>query len=146
MTNVVDFDLRSLTIEPIVDNLEEGLEIAMPMLMPAIERYGRNVDIEDVEDDLIALNSLLWIVYTGGTAIAAFTTCVVRHPKRKTLMIEFMGGKHMSLWMQAAINVLREVAKKGKLDAIEADGRTGFSRIAAANGFKETHRHFEMEI
>ena len=41
---------------------------------------------------------------------------------------------------------IEELAKKSKLDGIEAHGRIGFSKMAKEHGFKEMHRHFEMEI
>lgn len=146
MSNVRELSVRNLRVEPITDGVEGWLEVAIPLLRPAIERYERNVTVRDVIEDLIINRSLLWIVFSGDEPIAAITASVVLHPARETLMIEFMGGKHMGLWMEAALNALKDVAKKSKLAAIEADGRAGFGRIAAKNGFTETYRHFEMEI
>ena len=145
--NVVKFEQRSrIRIEPIVDDVEGGIEKSLKLLLPSIEAYGRNLSLEDVVADIIDGASLLWHVYIEDTLVAAFTTCVLKHPLRHTLFIEFMGGVDMKVWMNAALNVLREVCQKGGLSAIEADGRTGFSRFAEKNGFVETNRHFEMEI
>lgn len=144
--SVAKFEMTDITIMPIVDGIYEACEAAMPMLEPAIERYSRNVSADDVRLSILSQRALLWIVRNKQTPIAAFTTSIVNHPQRTTLMIEYMSGKHMPLWAGMALNVLRNLAKEGKLDAIEADGRLGFSRMAAANGFTETHRHFEMEI
>ena len=57
-----------------------------------------------------------------------------------------MGGVEMNVWMRAALNVLKELAKEANLSGIEADGRIGFSKFAESVGFKETYRHYEMEI
>ena len=146
MSNVIELSVRNLRVEPITDGVEGWLEVAIPLLRPAIERYERNVTVRDVIEDLILGRSLLWIVFSGDEPIAAITTSVVLYPARETLMIEFMGGEHMALWMDAVLNALKLVAKESKLAAIEADGRSGFSRMAAKNGFTETYRHFEMEI
>lgn len=145
--NVVKFEQRSrIRIEPIVDDVQGGIEKSLKLLLPSIEAYERNASLEDVVGDILDGGSLLWHVYIEDTLAAAFTTCVLRHPQRQTLFIEFMGGVDMKVWMNAALNVLREVCQRGGLSAIEADGRTGFSRFAEKNGFVETHRHFEMEI
>ncbi len=104
------------------------------------------MSMEDVVADMLEGRSLIWGVYTKDTLIAAFTTSVVKHPQRNTLFIEFMGGADMKIWMNAALNAMKKVAKDGNLSAIEADGRIGFSKFAKANGFKETYRHFEMEF
>ena len=104
------------------------------------------MSMEDVVADMLEGRSLIWGVYMKDTLIAAFTTSVIKHPKRNTLFIEFMGGADMKIWMNAALNAMKKVAKDGNLAAIEADGRIGFSKFAKANGFRETYRHFEMEF
>jgi hypothetical protein len=145
--NVVELKKRShIRVEPIIEDVELALDKSLRMLRPSIDAYRRNVTVENVIEDLLDQSSLLWHVYIEDTLAAAFTTVVCHHPQRQTLFIEFMGGVDMRVWMKAALNALTEVCKRGNLTAIEADGRTGFTRFAADNGFVETHRHFEMEI
>ena len=145
--NVVELKKRShIRVEPIIEDVELALDKSLEMLRPSIDAYSRNVTVECVIEDLLEQSSLLWHVYIEDTLAAAFTTTVVKHPQRETLFIEFMGGVDMRVWMKAALNTLREVCKRGNIAAIEADGRKGFQRFAADNGFVETHRHFEMEI
>jgi len=145
--NVVQYKKRShVRVEPIIENVDVALESSLKMLLPSIEAYSRNTSLENVVEDLLDQSSLLWHVYMEDTLVAAFTTCVAKHPQRQTLFIEFMGGINMKVWMKAALEVLKEVCERGGLAAIEADGRVGFSRFAEDNGFVETHRHFEMEI
>ena len=108
--NVVKFEQRSrIRIEPIVDDVQGGIEKSLKLLLPSIEAYERNASLEDVVGDILDGGSLLWHVYIEDTLAAAFTTCVLRHPQRQTLFIEFMGGVDMKVWMNAALNVLREV-------------------------------------
>ena len=148
MNNVVEFPAKQATIKivPLVDDVQQAVEKVLPLLQRSIEANGRNMSMEDVVADMLEGRSLIWGVYTKDTLIAAFTTSVVKHPQRNTLFIEFMGGADMKIWMNAALNAMKRVAKDGNLAAIEADGRIGFSRFAKANGFKETYRHFEMEF
>ena len=145
--NVVQYKKRShVRVEPIIDHVEEALQLSLPLLVPSIEAYSRNVSRDDVIEGLLDQSCLLWHVYIEDTLAAAFTTVVCHHPQRQTLFIEFMGGVDIRVWMKAALVVLKEICVRGNLAAIEADGRTGFSRFAQDNGFVETHRHFEMEI
>jgi hypothetical protein len=145
--NVVNFERKpTIRIEPIVEDVQAGVEKTLSLLEPSIRKNERNSSMEDVVGDILEGRSLVWAVYMQDTLIAAFTTCVMRHPQRHTLYIEYMGGADMKVWMNAAINVLKEVATKGELSAIEADGRIGFARYAQENGFLETYRHYEMEL
>lgn len=145
--NVVELKTRShIRVEPIIEDVELALDKSLNLLRPSIDAYSRNVAVENVIEDLLDQSTLLWHVYIEDTLAAAFTTVVCHHPQRQTLFIEFMGGVDMRVWMKAALNTLTEVCKRGNLAAIEADGRLGFTRFAADNGFVETHRHFEMEI
>jgi hypothetical protein len=102
--------------------------------------------MDDVIEDIMNARSLMWAVYIGDTLSAAFTTSIAEYPQRRTLFIEYMGGIAMAAWMKAALKVLTELAKKSKLDGIEAHGRIGFSKMAKEHGFKEMYRHFEMEL
>lgn len=145
--NVVDFVKRpTIRIEPIVEDVQEGVVKVLPLLAASIRKNERNSSMEDVVSDLLEGRSLAWAVYMQDTLIAAFTTCVMRHPQRHTLYIEYMGGADMTIWMNAAINVLKDLAQKSELSAIEADGRIGFARYAKDNGFSEKYRHYEMEL
>ena len=148
MNNVVKFSSKSnVFVRPIIeDEIEEFLPKIISIIKPAIDKSQRNVSIDDVIEDIMTTRSLMWAVYIGDTLSAAFTTSIAEHPQRRTLFIEFMGGVAMAAWMRAALSVLKELAKKSKLDGIEAHGRIGFSKMAKEHGFKEVYRHFEMEL
>jgi hypothetical protein len=147
LDNVVEFKTRPrIKVGPVVDNIDDILPKVINILKPAIENNSRNASLEDVVGDIVSNQSLMWTVYIEDTLAAAFTTSVVKHPQRHTLFIEFMGGVDMEVWMRAAIKVLKLLATEAKLSSIEADGRIGFSKFAGSVGFKETYRHYEMEI
>ncbi len=94
MNNVVDFPVKSgVFVKPIVeDEIDAYIEKVIPLIKPAIDKNERNVSMEDVVEDILDTRSLMWAVYIGDTLSAAFTTSVLRHPRRSTLFIEFMGG------------------------------------------------------
>ena len=62
------------------------------------------------------------------------------------MKIEWMGGEDMHLWAGEALATLTKIAKEAKMDAIETDGRKGFAKYAEAASFRETRRHYEMEL
>ena len=148
MNNVVKFSSKSsVFVRPIIgDEIDNFLPKIIQIIKPAIDKSQRNVSMDDVIEDIMTTRSLMWAVYIGDTLSAAFTTSIAEHPQRRTLFIEFMGGAAMAVWMRAALRVLKELAKESKLDGIEAHGRIGFSKMAKEHGFKDMHRHFEMEI
>ena len=100
--NVVQFgQAQRVTVLPIPDReIDDYIDRGMELLAPAIKRVEHNVDLDDVREDILTGTSILWLVYLEDKLTAAITTCVVKHPQRKNLKIEFMGGKHMHVWMK----------------------------------------------
>jgi hypothetical protein len=146
--NVVQFgQAQRVTVLPVPEGevanyIDSGLEL----LAPAVRRVDQNVNLEDVREDIMAGTSILWLVYVGDKLTAAITTCVVKHPQRKNLKIEFMGGKYMHIWMDEAVRVLAGLALDANLDAVEADGRKGFEKYVKGSTFRPIYTHYEMEI
>ena len=146
--NVVQFgQAQRVTVLPIPEReIDDYIDRGMELLAPAIRRVEHNVDLDDVREDILTGTSILWLVYLEDKLTAAITTCVVKHPQRKNLKIEFMGGKHMHVWMNKAVDVLAGLAKDAKLDAVEADGRKGFERYVDGSAFRPIYTHYEMEL
>jgi hypothetical protein len=148
LNNVVEFSSKSnVFVRPIIgDEIDKFLPKVISIIKPSVDKSQRNTSMDDVIEDIMNARSLMWAVYIGDTLSAAFTTSIAEYPQRRTLFIEYMGGIAMAAWMKAALKVLTELAKKSKLDGIEAHGRIGFSKMAKEHGFKEMYRHFEMEL
>ena len=136
-----------VTILPVLeDDFDALLDIGMELIAPAIARQSNDVSVQDVEDDIRGGGAVMWLVHVEDTLEAAITTCVVKHPQRNTLKIEFMGGKRMKQWMDEAINVFADLARRADLGAVEADGRIGFDKYVDASPFREVYRHYVMEL
>ena len=136
-----------VTIVPVLeDDFDALLSIGMEMIAPAIARQSNDVSVQDVEDDIRGGGAVMWLVHVEDTLEAAITTCVVKHPQRNTLKIEFMGGKRMKQWMDEAIDVFADLARRADLGAVEADGRIGFDKYVDASPFREVYRHYVMEL
>jgi hypothetical protein len=48
--------------------------------------------------------------------------------------------------LSEALEVLTEIAIDAECDAIEADGRKGFEKIASGMKFKPFYTHYELEL
>jgi hypothetical protein len=136
-----------VTILPVLeDDFDTLLGIGMEFIAPAIARQSRDVTMQDVEDDIRGGGAVMWLVHVEDTLKAAITTCVVKHPQRNTLKIEFMGGTQMKKWMNEAIDTFADLARRADLGAVEADGRLGFDKYVDASPFREVYRHYVMEL
>ena len=146
--NVVHLHSRPrVTILPVLeDDFDTLLSIGMELIAPAVARQSNDVTLQDVEDDIRGGGAVMWLVHVEDTLEAAITTCVVKHPQRNTLKIEFMGGKRMKQWMGEAIDVFADLARRAELGAVEADGRLGFDKYVDASPFREVYRHYVMEL
>ena len=137
---------RTLILPVLGKDLDVHLPLCMEILAPAIARQSQNASAQDVEDSVRDGTSLMWSIHVGDTLTAAMTTCVVKHPQRLTLRIEFMAGSRMSVWMDDAMELLEKLARDAGLSAVEADGRKGFERYLGRSNFREAYRNYVMEI
>ena len=146
--NVVSLEQRRRTL--ILPVLEKDLDVHLPLCMeilaPAIARQSQNASAQDVENSVRDGTSLMWAIHVGDTLEAAMTTCVVKHPQRLTLKIEFMAGSKMGVWMDDAMELLEKLARDAGLSAVEADGRKGFEKYVGRSKFREAYRNYVMEI
>jgi hypothetical protein len=125
--NVLKFK-QKVDVFPIApDMIEDVLETVRPLLRKAQRIVDRDVGLGFIEDELREGASIM-------------------HPKRKTLKIELMGGTNMKDWIDEALAVLTIIAIDAECDAIEADGRKGFEKIAGGMKFKPFYTHYELEL
>ena len=137
---------RTLILPVLGKDLDVHLPLCMQILAPAIARQSQNASAQDVEDSVRDGSSLMWAIHVGDTLEAAMTTCVVKHPQRLTLRVEFMAGSKMSVWIYDTIELLERLARDAGLSAVEADGRKGFGKYLGRPKFREAYRNYVMEI
>lgn len=148
LDNVVRLDAKpKVSILPVLSqDFDQYVSEGMELLAPAIMRQSHNVTMQDVEDDIRGGGCVMWLISLEDKLVAAMTTVVVKHPQRKNLKIEFIGGKRMRQWMNEAINLMKKLAIDAGLDALEADGRKGFEKYVDASLFRSVYTHYEMEL
>ena len=128
------------------DQVPDYWGIAGPMIYKAAQRFSGHMDLNDVYSDLIGGGSLLWLVSIGGDIVAAMTTKVIDYPKKRSILVDLIGGKRLSEWMPVAIEELKRIGAHTGVTSIEANGRKGFERIAPKAKFKPIYTHYEMEF
>jgi len=148
LDNVVRLDAKpKVTILPVLsEDFDQFVGIGMDLIAPAVLRQSHNVTMQDVEDDIRGGGSVMWLIHLEDKLVAAMTTVVVKHPQRRNLKIEFVGGKRMRQWMGEALSLMKKLALDAGLDAIEADGRKGFEKYVDASPFQAMYTHYEMEL
>jgi hypothetical protein len=117
-----------------------------PMVEMAVERYGADRDVEGVKADILAERSALFGVFVDGEPKAAIVIHPAVYQKRKTLVLDLVGGSDIEQWWKDAIRDIVSQAKSAGYGAIEAKGRKGWAKIAKQCNFKEAYVAYELEI
>lgn len=126
--------------------LDEYWPMAELMIKAAQQRYEHQYGLDDVLAGLRAGRAVLWIVSVDSAPVAAMTTSVEVYPRRRSLVIELLGGEALDVWGGAAIEELAEIAKASGYDAIETKARLGWQKMARKHGFQVKHVAYEMEL
>ena len=117
-----------------------------PFVDKAASRYSKEYDLSDVWDALLEERALLFGIWLDGEVKGAMTVSPVEQPKRKTLVIELVGGEDVVLWYTDTIRQLKEFARRAGYDAITSNARKGWRKMANSVGFKEASTTYEMDL
>lgn len=128
------------------EQLDQEWDRAGPMLDLARRRFDSKMDLDHLYEDLRKGYQQLWVVKQNGDALAAITTLVETHPKASVFRIMLVGGHNMREWLNPALCVMKDAAKRLGCDTIEANCRLGWGKYAQRYGFKEAARVYELEI
>ena len=117
-----------------------------PFVAKAAKRYKKDYDLEDVFEAIRSGKAMLFGIEHGGELMGAMTVAPVHQPKRKTLVIELVGGKNAKLWYSDTVRQLADTARNAGYDAITSNARHGWRKMASKVGFKETSVTYEMDL
>lgn len=112
----------------------------------AQQRYEKDYGISDVYDALALGKAQLWGIYVDGQPEAAMTTSIQVFPRRKTLLIELVGGSKAKIWASDVIDQLGKAAQAVGVEAIEGRARFGWWPMAKQAGFKRKYAAYELEL
>lgn len=136
--------IRVLYVLP--EQLDQEWVQAGPMLELAQRRLADKMDLQDLYEDFRKGYQQLWAVKDSDTTLAAIATMLDAHPKSSIFRIMMVGGRNMQEWLNPALCVMKDAAKRLGCDTIEANCRIGWGKYAQRYGFKEAARVYELEI
>lgn len=102
-------------------------------LIPAIERDGNYSD-EDVLTRIQMRDMQLWVMPN-----AAAVTQIHVYPRRKVLVIAYLGGSGMSEWIEELMDTMEEYGRAMGCDCVDTYGRKGWERVGKARGAESVY-------
>jgi hypothetical protein len=97
----------------------------------------------DIEADILAGRSLLWIAWNGRTVEAAAATILINSGIGKVCIITVCGGADMKRWLPL-IDQIEIYARAEGCKRIRIFGRKGWLRVL--EGYKEKHIIMDKEL
>lgn len=112
------------------------------LLKAACRRTGLNA-FADIEGDVLAGRSLLWIARNGRTVEAAAATILINSEIGKVCIITVCGGSGMKRWLPL-IEQIEGYAKREGCARVRIYGRKGWGRVL--EGYEEKHIIMDKEL
>jgi hypothetical protein len=113
-----------------------------PLLKAACRRTELNA-FADIEADILAGRSLLWLAWNGRTIEAVAATILISTEIGKVCIITACGGHEMTGWLPL-IGGIEDHARAEGCSRIRIFGRKGWLR--ALDGFEEKHIIMDKEL
>jgi hypothetical protein len=116
------------------------------VLAPAVKTAGGRIGMDDLFLAAADGSTVVWLVLEGLEVVAAFTTRVAEYPKSKTLVIDWVGGKKLFRWIDAAVSVIKDQARANGCPRIEGYGRPAWTRALQRHGVVPEYVAYRMEM
>jgi hypothetical protein len=113
-----------------------------PLLKAACCRTKLNA-FADVEADILAGRSLLWLAWNGRTVESAAATILDNTEIGKVCIITVCGGSDMRRWLPL-INQIENYAKAEGCGRVRIYGRKGWLRVL--DGYEEKHVIMDKKV
>jgi len=113
-----------------------------PLLKAACCRTKLNA-FADIEADILAGRSLLWITWNGRTVEAAAATILINSEIGKVCIITVCGGSGIKRWLPL-IKQIEAYAKREDCTCIRIYGRKGWLRVL--DGYQEKYIIMDKEL
>lgn len=113
-----------------------------PLLKAACHRTKLNA-FEDIEADILAGRSLLWMAWNGRTVEAAAATILINSEAGRVCIITVCGGSDMRRWLPL-IEQIETYAKHEGCKRVRIYGRKGWLRVL--DGYEEKHIIMDKEL
>jgi hypothetical protein len=127
-------------VEP--DQVSELWPHVSPLLKAACCRTKLNA-FADIEADILAGRSLLWMAWNGRTVESAAATILINSEIGKVCIITVCGGSDMKRWLPL-IEQIEAYARAEGCKRVRIYGRKGWLQLL--DGFEEKHVIMDKEL
>jgi len=107
--------------------------------------YGR-FDVEDILDQILQYDHVLWVAFDESGVKGAVVTTISHYPKLQALNMVFTGGEELDKWKEPMLELLRRFAKAKGCEIIESTGRPGWAKIFSGDGHKLMWHTYTLPI
>jgi len=112
------------------------------LLKGACRRTRLNA-FEDIEADILAGRSLLWVAWNGRAIESAAATILINSESGKVCIITVCGGSDMKRWLPL-IGQIESYARREGCARVRIYGRKGWLRVLA--GYAQKHIIMDKEL
>lgn len=113
-----------------------------PLLKAAISRTGLSA-FQDIEDDVLFGNALVWLAWNGETIEAAASTALQKTDDGLVCLITACGGSDMKRWLPL-LEKIEQFAKAEGCKRTRIIGRKGWLNVL--NGYEEKAVIMDREL
>lgn len=105
--------------------------------------FGR-YELEDVLQQILHGDHLLWIAFEGDDIKGAVITHFVYYPRKKFLGCPFVTGDEFDTWKKPMLTTLQRFATDNKCEGLEATARLGWARKFKDDGYEALWQTFQL--
>ena len=116
------------------------------MLEPAVETSKGKFAIDDIREEILRGELVLWIIVQDKTPVAFYTTRLIESPGRRAMAMDWLGGSGVLSWRNAALDMMEEHARTNGCQHLEGYGRLAWGRILERRGWKPEYVAYRMEL
>lgn len=105
--------------------------------------YGR-YEAEDILEQLIDGNQLLWIAFEGSKIKGVVVTRFIYYPRKKYLGCPIVSGDEFDTWKLPMLDTLQMWASDNGCEGLEATARLGWARKFKSDGYEALWQTFQL--
>jgi hypothetical protein len=113
-----------------------------PLIHNAVKRTNLSHTL-DIELDVLAGRSLLWLAWDGAAVKAAATTALIRTDREKVCVLTACGGGDMAQWLPLLPKIEHYARDEGCI-CVRIHGRKGWARVL--DGYRAQHVILRKEL
>lgn len=130
------------------DYLEDTWPHVEGHLERAIDRSDAPFTLSSIKEDLKKKNISLWLAVDAEEmkTLGVVTARIIKYPKCKALVAEWIGGNRMSEWADECVKTLEQYARDNGCARMEGFGRKGWGRFLKKFGFRVWHPTYRKDL